>query len=729
MKSNHPGLFRTRVAQRMMGLLLFCALVPIMALGVTSYLHFTDQLQDQARQRLETGNRDAAMELMERLHFVETELARIAATLNTSASARQLELSLAAVPPSGILAIGLVAPDGHVALLGDPLAPVVLTPTQRHHLSIGKSVLLIQGSPQPDILLAKAVDAVDGRHGTLWATLDPEYMWNTAGDRQRLPPGTEMCVYASDGVALTCPRMARTMMAAADPDPQMAGTWHWEAYGEEYLTATGLVRLGLEYAAPSLTIVLGESRSKVMAPMEDFRRTFPLVLLLATMIVLGVSHVQVRRSMEPLRALTDATGRIARQEFDTHVTIASDDEFEDLAGSFNAMAYRLGRQFSTLTAMSDIDRAALSHSDRQQMVRTVLDRMDHALGCSSVALLLKTNQEQQDGWSVLRLRHAQWSECPSTMNSKEMAELESHLETLEVGAGQTRDFLWPWSSAAAAKLILPLARTNTLIGLVVLEYDDPDTMAAEQRAGRQLADQVAIALANASLLEDLDALSSGALTALARTIDANSPWTAGHSERVTHVSLLVGERLGLSAGDLDTLYRGGLLHDIGKIAIPAAILNKPGALTDEEFAVVKQHPSTGARILSPIGAYQDTIPVVLSHHERLDGSGYPQGIKGNQIPLLARVAAVADVYDALSSARPYRPGWPVERVMEHITAGAGIQFDAAVTEALVRSVEAGVIGAGRNSTPSPSDLREESLGNSAVPVAAYAPQLAPIADC
>jgi len=729
MKSNHPGLFRTRVAQRMMGLLLFCALVPIMALGVTSYLHFTDQLQDQARQRLETGNRDAAVAVMERLHFVETELARIAVTLNTSASTRPVKLSLAAVPPSGILAVGLVAAEGdRVALLGDPPAPVGLTTSQQQHLSIGKSILLIQGSPQPNILLAKAVDGGDSRHGTLWATLDPEYMWNTEGDQRRLPAGTEICIYASDGAALTCPRMARTMMAAADPDPQMAGTWHWEAYGEEYLTATGLISLGLEYAAPSLTIVLGEPLSGVMAPMEDFRRTFPLVLLLATMIVLGVSHVQVRRSMEPLRALTDATGRIARQEFDTHVTIASDDEFEDLAGSFNAMAHRLGRQFSTLTAMSDIDRAALSHSDRQQMVRTILDRMDDALGCSGVALLLRNNQEQPDAWSVLRLRHAQWSECPATMSSQEMAELESNLETLEIGAGLTRDFLWPWSSAAAAKLVLPLARTNTLIGVVVLEYDDDDTMVAEQRAGRQLADQVAIALANASLLEDLDALSSGALTALARTIDANSPWTAGHSERVTHVSLLVGERLGLSAADLDTLYRGGLLHDIGKIAIPAAILNKPGALSDEEFAVVKQHPSTGARILSPIGAYQDTIPVVLSHHERLDGSGYPQGLKGNQIPLLARVAAVADVYDALSSARPYRPGWPVERVMEHITAGAGIQFDSAVTEALVRSVEGGVIGAGRNSTPCPTVLREESLGNSGVRIAASAPQLAPVSD-
>jgi putative nucleotidyltransferase with HDIG domain len=218
------------------------------------------------------------------------------------------------------------------------------------------------------------------------------------------------------------------------------------------------------------------------------------------------------------------------------------------------------------------------------------------------------------------------------------------------------------------------------------------------------------------------------LTALARTIDANSPWTAGHSERVTHVSLMLGERLGLSAGNLDTLYRGGLLHDIGKIAIPAAILNKAGALTDQELAIIQQHPSTGARILSPIGAYRDTIPIVLSHHERLDGSGYPEALVGDQIPLLARVAAVADVYDALSSPRPYRPGWLVERVLGHITDGAGVLFDSAVTDALVRVVEAGVIRSpGMNGAPSPAVLREESLGNSGMQNAVSLPRLAPVA--
>ena len=727
MESTNTGLFRTRVAQRLMGLLLFCALVPIMTLGITSYLHFTDQLQDQARQRLETGSRDAALAVMERLHFVEAELARIAAILSTSVSTRQVELSLSAVPPAGVLAVGLVAPEGgHRALLGGPLPPVALTANQQEHLADGKAVLLVQDSPHPDILLARAVDAADARQGTLWATLDPEYIWSTAGDRRRLPSGTEMCVYASVRVVLTCPRMVRTNMAAAYSDPQMAGTWHWEAFGEEYLAATGTIRLGREYAAPSWTVVLGEPQSAVMAPLEEFRRTFPLVLLLATMIVLGVSHLQVRRSMEPLRALTDATGRIARQEFDTQVTIASDDEFEDLAGSFNAMAQRLGRQFSTLTAMSDIDRAALSQSDRQQMVRKILDRLDHALACSAVALLLRDGQDGEGSWSVLRLRGGQWQERPTAISSNEMAELESQPEALEVGPGQTRDFLRPWSPEQAAVLVLPLARANTVIGIVVLEYDDPDIMVGDRRAGRQLADQVAIALANSSLLEDLDALSSGALTALARTIDANSPWTAGHSERVTHVSLILGERLGLSAANLDTIYRGCLLHDIGKIAIPAAILNKPGKLTDEEFAVIRQHPSTGARILSPIGVYRDTIPIVLSHHERLDGSGYPQGLKGDQIPLLARVAAVADVYDALSSARPYRPGWLVERVVEHITAGAGVQFDVAVTEALVRSVEAGVLGTGRDDTPSPSALREQSLGNSGVQNAVSMPRLASV---
>jgi putative nucleotidyltransferase with HDIG domain len=176
-------------------------------------------------------------------------------------------------------------------------------------------------------------------------------------------------------------------------------------------------------------------------------------------------------------------------------------------------------------------------------------------------------------------------------------------------------------------------------------------------------------------------LNWGALTALARTVDAKSPWTSGHSERVTELALKIGRAMGLEKRDLDTLRRAGLLHDIGKIGIPAAILDKKGKLTDEEYRIVKNHPSIGARILEPISAYSQIIPIVEQHHERFDGMGYPRGISGEAICLGARILAVADVFDALISDRPYRSGWGKEEVYRLVEKEAGHHFDPKVVEA------------------------------------------------
>lgn len=185
----------------------------------------------------------------------------------------------------------------------------------------------------------------------------------------------------------------------------------------------------------------------------------------------------------------------------------------------------------------------------------------------------------------------------------------------------------------------------------------------------------------------LDQLSQGALTALARAIDAKSEWTAGHSERVTQLALKLGRVLGLGEEALENLYRGGLLHDIGKIGTPAQLLDKNGPLTAQEGGVVRAHPRIGARILEPIDAFADILPIVKHHHERFDGSGYPDGLAGEAIDLGARIMAVADVYDALHSARPYRAGMDPEHVLRIIRKDAGSHFDPRVVEALVKVME------------------------------------------
>lgn len=192
-----------------------------------------------------------------------------------------------------------------------------------------------------------------------------------------------------------------------------------------------------------------------------------------------------------------------------------------------------------------------------------------------------------------------------------------------------------------------------------------------------------------ALQQQLDQLNWETLTAFARTIDAVSPWTAGHSERVTLGALEIGRRLGLPAEELELLHRGGLLHDIGKVGVPASILDKPGQLEVAEYEQIKLHPTIGARILAPIGALQRALPLVLHHHELLDGSGYPDGLRGEQIPPLVRILTVADVFDALVSERPYRAAWPVDQAIAYLRQNAGTKFDAAAVEVLAAATATG----------------------------------------
>jgi len=172
----------------------------------------------------------------------------------------------------------------------------------------------------------------------------------------------------------------------------------------------------------------------------------------------------------------------------------------------------------------------------------------------------------------------------------------------------------------------------------------------------------------------------GILIALTRAIDAKSPWTAGHSERVTKFAEAIGRKIKLSEDQMRVLTISAILHDIGKIAVPEQILDKPGKLTDEEFAVVKKHPQAGADIIASIPSYDKILPGILHHHERWDGTGYPKCVKGEDIPLLARIICIADVYDALTDDRPYRKAWSREQVMRFFEEQKNRMFDSELVD-------------------------------------------------
>lgn len=180
--------------------------------------------------------------------------------------------------------------------------------------------------------------------------------------------------------------------------------------------------------------------------------------------------------------------------------------------------------------------------------------------------------------------------------------------------------------------------------------------------------------------------SSAALQALAAAVDARDKYTQGHSERVTQYSVMIGESAGVDRDTAESLLVAGLLHDLGKIGIPDAILNKPARLTDDERAIIEGHPSLGESILRRARQLEHIIPAVLHHHERWDGGGYPEGLAGEEIPFLARILAIADAYDAMTTDRPYREALTVEAALEEVRAGAGRQFDPVLADVFIRSM-------------------------------------------
>jgi putative nucleotidyltransferase with HDIG domain len=178
----------------------------------------------------------------------------------------------------------------------------------------------------------------------------------------------------------------------------------------------------------------------------------------------------------------------------------------------------------------------------------------------------------------------------------------------------------------------------------------------------------------------------GAIRALALALDARDPYTAGHSERVSAISVTIGRQMALDAEDIDILRLGALLHDIGKIGISDHVLRKPEALTAEEFELIKEHPVLGARMLRSVPFLTQHLPIVELHHERPDGRGYPYGLTADEIPMLARIVHVADAFDAMTSARAYRPALDSGYAIRELWRCAGTQFDAEVVQALVQAV-------------------------------------------
>ena len=231
-------------------------------------------------------------------------------------------------------------------------------------------------------------------------------------------------------------------------------------------------------------------------------------------------------------------------------------------------------------------------------------------------------------------------------------------------------------------LAVPLIVKKQTIGILYL-YNKlssklspfPEFTSEELRLVSSFSHQIAVAIENHRLYTDIHDIFLDYIKSIAAALDARDAYTHGHSRRVAELSIGIGNELGLSKGELEFLELSATIHDIGKIGISESVLNKPGKLTDEEFNIIKSHPDKGSKILEPMSRLHALMPGVRHHHERYDGRGYPDGLKGDEIHLVARIISVADTYDAMTSSRVYRKGLPKEAAFEEIEKGAGTQFD------------------------------------------------------
>ncbi len=237
-------------------------------------------------------------------------------------------------------------------------------------------------------------------------------------------------------------------------------------------------------------------------------------------------------------------------------------------------------------------------------------------------------------------------------------------------------------------LVAPLEAQARLRGLLVVARRSParSFRSGEVKLACAAARQAALPLVDTNLRQGLDSLLLSTVRALTAAVDAKDPYTRGHSQRVSAFAVGVGKTLGLESADLQELELAALLHDVGKIGVSTEVLSKPEALSLTEWTMMKAHPAQGAEILGCVPQLAGIAEVVRCHHERLDGSGYPDGLKGEAIPLLARIVSVCDAYDAMTSLRPYRGPMAEGLALGELRAEAGTKYDALVVEAMALMV-------------------------------------------
>ena len=734
MKAIRVEFLRTKVARRLFGLFITLAVVPVTVLAVASTVALLSQLRAQALDTMAEQNAIAEQMIIDRLQRSQQDLLNVRRLRNANIRPDGL--------PPGIEGVAVVTAGGVQEESGRTLSPPALDAAQQESLRSGRTVLIADASPSGGrVLMGVPADSTDPARGVLWGALTVDSLLGSAIVAVDGYNTANFCILDSESRPFVCTSPSASELPAMVPPHGDSLRLHTDDIeldfgGDRYLGAYREVFLSTVFSADPWAVAISESTASIYATLNTFRLNYPIGIFIGLMSAVFATVVIVRRMMDPLEQLTDGTRRISRRDHAARVRVESNNEFGELATSFNEMASRIGRQFDQLEAGREIDQAALHTPDHAEAVAAILKGVGQVLSCShrSVVVLEPGGQDTpQLYWSeggpaapmqssTLVERVPLWPASADahllvqeweglTERSRSEGQVSGRLQTAGVDIPerlQAAGVDVPERFQAAGfdreslpLLVLPLMVHGETIGEVAAGGDARRVFTDEDvDRARQLVDQAAVALNDVRLRRELAEISWEALRALANGIDAKSKWTSGHSQRVTEMAVLLGQQLDLSEKDLEVLRRGSLLHDIGKIGIPATILDLPHGLSPEQRAVMKSHTTIGARILAPVRAFQPMIPIVLHHHEHWDGGGYPEGLAGEAIPELARVVSVADVFDAMVSARPYRDAMGPEEVQDIIVSDSGTQFEPRVVEALQRLMERGF---------TPSEGQEVSL--------------------
>ncbi|MEW5946850.1 MAG: HD domain-containing phosphohydrolase [bacterium] len=517
-----------------------------------------------------------------------------------------------------------------------------------------------------------------------------------------------------------------SLRAAPEVERDSGSLRHFMLDGERHMGVAAAIP-----DVPGWALVVHEPYGKVFEDVGRLSVSIALISLLALVIAVFLGLYRSHRIVRPLSALISATEEISQGEYSKRVAVRSNDEMGKFAYAFNRMtgvleekinqhreaqerleeaynqlktdskkrdetARALHQKMQELVSLGELTRAITTTMDLDSVLETIADLIHRVMNFDTCAIKLLNRKTGTLHTSISRglgsLYLQKAAETPVGEGISGVAvKMCKPIVVEDVDADQRlpRDHVIR-SLGIKSLVSYPLITKKEVVGVMNLYTRYRHDFIADDDEKLMLeifANQAASAIENARLFESLRESYLNTVQALSMAIDAKDQYTLGHSKRVSDVSLLIGEQMGLNPEELELLRHAGDLHDIGKIGISELIISKKDKLTVEEYEIIKTHPLVGETIIEPVPFLQDIRRIIRHHHERWDGYGYPDGLRGEEIPLLSRIILVSDAYDSMTSDRPYRRALSHERAVSEIGRHSGTQFDPAVVKAFLAIME------------------------------------------